>query len=425
MDRLEMSQRFDVMFNNLTSNQAPGLNEYEKSVFLTKAQDQLVNEYFNIRTDGAGGGYDGNQKRQYDFSSLVKVATLDSANIADTEKLDKRSKVFLFPSDYFLAVNELISDDRYQYNVIPLSYGEYSRLMMKPYAYPVKKGAWRLFTKYTPPSNVSNTTINNGEEKNAITITIKEKSKKIAFSLKVSTAALPPSEETSITGFERKTTEYPNDTIVFIYNMDGVEYKNKLIITDFNTGCTTFTLEFYSSVGVDTLTDAQLFCLLNEGFKQLKEDGGISPLQEAGLHLDYFNDIKFSASNSNAIRPTTLVPWGESSLYADIGAKTYVFNSFNGNGSGVTAEVIGRFTGEVNYQLRYIKEPAPIILENLGSDEYTDVRIKGKTEASDCELPEEMHEEILERAVTLAKIAWQGGTVTQVAAAQQNNRNND
>jgi hypothetical protein len=146
MDRLEMSQRFDVMFNNLTSNQAPGLNEYEKSVFLTKAQDQLVNEYFNIRTDGAGGGYDGNQKRQYDFSSLVKVATLDSASIADTEKLDKRSKVFLFPSDYFLAVNELISDDRYQYNVIPLSYGEYSRLMMKPYAYPVKKGAWRLFT---------------------------------------------------------------------------------------------------------------------------------------------------------------------------------------------------------------------------------------------------------------------------------------
>jgi hypothetical protein len=64
-------------------------------------------------------------------------------------------------------------------------------------------------------------------------------------------------------------------------------------------------------------------------------------------------------------------------------------------------------------------------LEDLGSDEYTDVKIKGKTEASDCELPEEMHEEILERAVTLAKIAWQGGTATQVAAAQQNNRNND
>lgn len=33
----EFSDEFDVLYNNITSNQAPGLNEYEKSVFLTKA----------------------------------------------------------------------------------------------------------------------------------------------------------------------------------------------------------------------------------------------------------------------------------------------------------------------------------------------------------------------------------------------------
>jgi len=33
----EFSNQFDVLFNNITSNAAPGLNEYEKSVFLTKA----------------------------------------------------------------------------------------------------------------------------------------------------------------------------------------------------------------------------------------------------------------------------------------------------------------------------------------------------------------------------------------------------
>jgi len=69
----EFSGEFDVLYNNITSNQAPGLNEYEKSVFLTKAQSQLINEYFNIRTDGVGGGFDGSQRRQYDFSSLIKV----------------------------------------------------------------------------------------------------------------------------------------------------------------------------------------------------------------------------------------------------------------------------------------------------------------------------------------------------------------
>jgi len=33
----EMSNEFDVLYNNVSSNQAPGLNEYEKSVLLTKA----------------------------------------------------------------------------------------------------------------------------------------------------------------------------------------------------------------------------------------------------------------------------------------------------------------------------------------------------------------------------------------------------
>ncbi len=33
----EFSSEFDVLYNNITSNQAPGLDDYEKSVFLTKA----------------------------------------------------------------------------------------------------------------------------------------------------------------------------------------------------------------------------------------------------------------------------------------------------------------------------------------------------------------------------------------------------
>ena len=33
MNNTEFSNQFDVFYNNITSNQAPGLNEYEKSVF--------------------------------------------------------------------------------------------------------------------------------------------------------------------------------------------------------------------------------------------------------------------------------------------------------------------------------------------------------------------------------------------------------
>jgi hypothetical protein len=59
----EFSDQFDVLYNSITSNQAPGLNEYEKSVFLTKGEKQLVREYFNKRVDGVGGGFDGSEKR--------------------------------------------------------------------------------------------------------------------------------------------------------------------------------------------------------------------------------------------------------------------------------------------------------------------------------------------------------------------------
>jgi len=41
-------------------------------------------------------------------------------------------------------------------------------------------------------------------------------------------------------------------------------------------------------------------------------------------------------------------------------------------------------------------------LEEYGED----VTIDGYSHQSDCMLPEETHQEILERAVTLAKIAW-------------------
>ena len=33
----EFSSEFDVQYNNIASKAAPGLDEYEKSIFLTKA----------------------------------------------------------------------------------------------------------------------------------------------------------------------------------------------------------------------------------------------------------------------------------------------------------------------------------------------------------------------------------------------------
>lgn len=150
MTNEEFSNEFDVLYNSITSDQAPGLDEYEKSVFLTKAQRDLIREYFNPRVDGTNGGFDGSQKRQYDFSMLIK--TQDLAKIESNNPFDIRSIQYSFPKDYFLSINEIVQeqDDNnniLSYSVIPISYSEYQRLMTKPYPYPPKRIVWRLLTQ--------------------------------------------------------------------------------------------------------------------------------------------------------------------------------------------------------------------------------------------------------------------------------------
>lgn len=72
MTTSEFSNEFDVLYNSITSNQAPGLDEYEKSVFLTKAQDDIIKSYFNPKSNKSREGFDGNEKRQIDFSMIMK-----------------------------------------------------------------------------------------------------------------------------------------------------------------------------------------------------------------------------------------------------------------------------------------------------------------------------------------------------------------
>lgn len=70
-------------------------------------------------------------------------------------------------------------------------------------------------------------------------------------------------------------------------------------------------------------------------------------------------------------------------------------------------EIIGRFTGDIKYKMRYIKTPKPIILANL-SDIQEGLSINGYNTVTECELPLNTHQEILQRAVELAKASYQG-----------------
>lgn len=73
MNVQEFSNQFDVYFNSIASNQAPSLDEYEKSVFLTKSQNEILLSYFDLRKNKVQEGFDGSHRRQIDFSNITRV----------------------------------------------------------------------------------------------------------------------------------------------------------------------------------------------------------------------------------------------------------------------------------------------------------------------------------------------------------------
>ena len=83
----EFSNEFDILYNNVMSNQAPGLDEYEKSVFLTRAQDDIVKRYFTPKGNKDFEGFDSSLKRNVDFSTLYRKYIYKYLSDSEVNKL--------------------------------------------------------------------------------------------------------------------------------------------------------------------------------------------------------------------------------------------------------------------------------------------------------------------------------------------------
>lgn len=123
------------------------MNSYEKSVFLTKGQEEIVKNYFTAQSKGnmLGQGFDDSLKRQTDLSMLVTVDECSLVEGMDDYKIDGRGSVWKVPVETFVLLNEVITTtDHSLLQLLPLRYDEYTRLMQKPYKRPLKNQAWKL-----------------------------------------------------------------------------------------------------------------------------------------------------------------------------------------------------------------------------------------------------------------------------------------
>lgn len=355
MTTQEFSNEFEVLYNNIMSNQAPGLDEYEKSVFLTKAQEELVRDYFNSRNVKNAQGFDDSQKRQYDFSTLLSSAELydcaDNIRALSASRLitfnpifDNRSRVYLAPSDLFLAINESIEDSaKRRYSVLPISYDEYNRLMSKPYGFPLKRQAWRIISDRTP----------------------------------------------FLAGWGGKLT----DSGIFLFKSKYFKVI-RIRIRIFNSNSISKPFIIEDDNGVMITMDLPIN-LVEYWSTYLMDD---KRLKSAGLDK-YLYPVVSDTGNFPTKGPTDTLSFTINIAPATMESGAAVHTS--------AFEIIGRFTGDITYKMRYIKTPKPIILVNL-SDIQEGLSINGYNTVTECELPPNTHQEILQRAVELAKASYQG-----------------
>lgn len=149
----EWNLEFDILYNNISSNKAPGISAYEKSVFLTQAQEQILKGYFTPKGNKFQEGFDNSTERHIDFANITVVKDCISAtNVFLSQDGTKYYYgAYEMPDDMLAIVNEIVTVKRGGENgpelnlqVIPLPYDDYVLTQSKPYKFPLRYQAWRV-----------------------------------------------------------------------------------------------------------------------------------------------------------------------------------------------------------------------------------------------------------------------------------------
>ena len=173
----DFKNNFNLLFNNLMSNGAPDINDYELSLLLTKAEREVVKNHLR-RGNKYQEGINDSIIRDLEFAGLIQnIATPETISPNPITPIGSLSDGELpFPATWSFSIGEietfniefnkilfvlsesiLLYDksqepgDKYYYGrrvVKPISYREYERLQQKPYKYPNKNSAWRLSLSY-------------------------------------------------------------------------------------------------------------------------------------------------------------------------------------------------------------------------------------------------------------------------------------
>lgn len=153
----EFSNEFDTLLNSYSTIEAFGktpstieLDEYEKSVFLTNAQEEIVIDMYNGKNP-FGDSFERTEEIRRYLSDLIKTYTTTDKKVGYTG-LSKSSVFFELPDDLWFITYESVNlkDDGLgcmsgeDISVIPITQDEYHRIRKNPFRGTNERRALRL-----------------------------------------------------------------------------------------------------------------------------------------------------------------------------------------------------------------------------------------------------------------------------------------
>lgn len=145
MTNPELLNEFNLLYNNVMSNGAPGFNEYEISVFLTEAQEALVKELYSGK-NVFRSSFESSEEATRSLTNLLRTySTMEQFSPKYPRDIRKaisaNSYFFQLPLDVWYIVREQIKispeenlcDISEPIDVVPVTHDDFSKIRKNPF----------------------------------------------------------------------------------------------------------------------------------------------------------------------------------------------------------------------------------------------------------------------------------------------------
>jgi len=148
----EFNREFDLLYNNVMSDMAPGLDGYEKSVFLTMAQEEVVKQLYN---GTLGDGFESSEQNRRYLANLIRQAVVEKTSLPTPKsimgyqwyELSVSSGMLVLIAEQAEVSGIGCCEDQEAtkvLNVQPVKYDEVNKVLNNPFRRPNRNQALRV-----------------------------------------------------------------------------------------------------------------------------------------------------------------------------------------------------------------------------------------------------------------------------------------